>query len=69
MQADVILKEPPPRMPPINLSGGAREEGGAAPPSYAPEGRAKNFIHISPQPPLTPLVARLTMYSAYSSNT
>ena len=30
MQADVILKEPPPWMPPLSLSGGARVEGGAA---------------------------------------
>ena len=28
MQADVILKEPPPWMPPLSLSGGARVEGG-----------------------------------------
>ena len=35
MQADVILKEPPPWVPPLSLSGGARVEvggGGAAPP-------------------------------------
>jgi len=38
MQADVILKEPPPWMPPLSLSGGARVEGRGArpPPSYAP---------------------------------
>ena len=38
MQADVILKEPPPWVPPFSLSGGARVEGGggAWPPSYAP---------------------------------
>ena len=38
MQADVILKEPPPWMPPLSLSGGARVEGAwrARPPlSYA----------------------------------
>jgi len=27
MQADVILKEPPPWVPPFSLSGGARVEG------------------------------------------
>ena len=39
MQADVILKEPPPWMPPLSLSGGARVEGGggfAAPPLVRP---------------------------------
>ena len=36
MQADVILKEPPPWMPPLSLSGGARVEGGAAPPPRTP---------------------------------
>jgi len=38
MQADVILKEPPPWVPPLSLSGGVRVEGGggARPPSYAP---------------------------------
>ena len=38
MQADVILKEPPPWMPPLSLSGGARVEGGAAPPLVRPCG-------------------------------
>ena len=28
MQADVILKEPPSRVPPLSLSGGVRVEGG-----------------------------------------
>ena len=32
MEADVILKEPPPWVPPFSLSGGARVEGGAPPP-------------------------------------
>ena len=42
MQADVILKEPPPWMPPLSLSEGARVEGGggAAPSLYAPEYRS-----------------------------
>ena len=39
MQSNVILKEPPPWVSPLSLSGGARVKGagGAAPPSYAPD--------------------------------
>ena len=38
MEADVILKEPPPWMPPLSLSGGARVEGagGRGPPLVRP---------------------------------
>ena len=38
MQADVILKEPPPWVPPFSLSGGARVEGGGGtrPPPRTP---------------------------------
>ena len=38
MQEDVILKEPPPWMPPLSLSGGARVEvgGGRGPPLVRP---------------------------------
>jgi len=45
MQADVILKEPPPWMPPLSLSGGARVDGGGGvrhPPSYAPACRIQD---------------------------
>ena len=45
MQADVILKEPPPWMPPISLSGGAHVEGGGGgrPPPRTPLLKRANF--------------------------
>jgi len=46
MQADVILKEPPPWVPPLSLSGGARVEGGgggARPPLVRPCQRTERF--------------------------
>ena len=52
MQADVILKEPPPWVPPLSLSGGAHIEGagGAAPPLVRPCLRASGFPELPPGP-------------------
>ena len=44
MQADVILKEPPPWVPPFSLSGGARVEGGGPPPLVRPWWQPLTFL-------------------------